>query len=190
MAHPRIRDVVSIVTTLPASIIIAVCLFLPQTQSCNGRVETAAQSGTWVAILPIIVLGLLPLLWRIAPARETQAVPELLLALTLLVMAMSVVTIPVAIWLMWGYSKRAFRGELLAAMCCAALVMMWLFAFPLLLVFSTWLPAAAWTWGAAGVELVGMFAWASAAAARFEPNVDDAPRLQTKRSALSFLRFV
>jgi hypothetical protein len=188
MAQPRIRDFLSFLTSLPASMTIAVCLFLPHTQSCDThRAETPFESGTWIAILPIILVGLLPITWRITTPRQRHGVPELLLAFTLLMLSLVVVAIPLAIYLMWGYSKRSFRGELLSAMCGAALVIMWLVCFPLLLAFDTWLPAAQLTWGAGMLALVGMLLWISAAAARPVDNADAARDLQPKRSPLSFV---
>ena len=153
-------------TTLPASMLIFVCLFLPHQRDCSRHVShTPFDTGLFVAIVPLVLIGLLPIVWRLS-ASVRRDVPEMLLAATMIAMALLVVTIPVAIWLMWGYSKRQFRGELLAAMCSVSLVVMWLFVYPLLTLFDTWLPAAEMTWGAACVLLAGLIVWTSAAIAR------------------------
>ena len=165
MAAPRIRDLIAHVTTLPAAAVIAVCLFLPQTRTCSGRVETPFESGTWLAIAPLVLLGLAPLVWRLVP-RARGGMPEVALSFTLLVLALFVFTLPLAIYLVWGYAKRTFRGELLVAMCGAACVAIWLLVFPFITVFADWLPAARWTSYAAALELVGMIAWTSAATTR------------------------
>ena len=171
MGTVRIRNVLALVTTLPASVVIAACLFLPHTRSCQRQIETPFESGTWLAIVPLVVLGLLPLAWL--SSRVRRVAPDLVLSFTLIVLALFVVTIPVAIYLMWGYAKRTFRGELLVAICSATCVMLWLFLYPFITMFDHWLPAAEWTWGAALVELAGMIAWASAAASRPWPDRDD-----------------
>ena len=172
MAQPRIRDFVAFLTTLPASTMIAVCLFLPHAKTCNGRIETPVESGRWLVIAPIILVGVLPVAWHAFPGIR-RAIPEIVLAFTMLAMAMFVITIPVAIWLMWGYAKRTFRGETLAAMCSTALVMMWLFLFPATMLLDLWLPAAKLTWYSGFVELAGMIMWTSAATARPATADDD-----------------
>lgn len=167
---------------------IAVCLFLPHARSCQGRVQTPLESGAWVVISPIVLIGLLPVLWCALP-KIRQGTPEILLAFTMLAMAMFVLTIPIAIWLMWGYSKKSFRGEVLAAMCSAALLMMWLFFFPLTMLFDKWLPAAELTWGAGVVELFGVLVWTSAAASR-PVNVDEERSLQVNHAEALVRRYV
>src|SRR5512139_3044118 len=82
MAQPRIRDFVTFLTTLPASTMIAVCLFLPHTQTCRGTVETPFESGTWIVIAPIVIVGLLPVAWRALP-RIRRETPELVLTITM-----------------------------------------------------------------------------------------------------------
>lgn len=173
MAQPRIRDFVTFLTTLPASTMIAVCLFLPHAKSCHGRLDTPWSSGTWLVIVPLVLVGALPVAWRAFP-RIRRGAPEVVLAFTIIAMAMFVLLIPVAIWLMWGYAKRTFRGELLVAMCSTAVVMMWLCVFPLMMARSDWLPAAELTYGAGVVELGGLLVWTSAAVAR--PENADEPR--------------
>ncbi len=177
MAHPRIRDFLSFLTSLPAAMTIFICLFLPHQRTCHQHIEqTPFESGRWIAIAPLVLLGLLPIAWRAVPAIRRGA-PELLLASAMIVLALVVVTIPIAIWLMWGYSKKQFRGEVLAAMCAFTLVLMYLVLYPVLTLFDTWLPAAELSYGAALVLLVGMLVWTSAARAR--PNTDeDAPPLE------------
>lgn len=155
--------------------LMGICLFLPHTKSCNRHVETAFDSGTWVAILPIVIVGALPVAWRVFP-QIRKSTPELVLAFTMISMAFVVVLIPVGIWLMWGYSKRSFRGELIVAMCSTTLVAMWLFLFPLITLFDRWLPAADATFGAGIVMLVGMMLWTSAAITR--RNADELDDLQ------------
>ncbi|MBA3498731.1 MAG: hypothetical protein M4D80_31035 [Myxococcota bacterium] len=164
-------------TTLPAAMLIFVCLFLPHQRNCSSHVEeTPFDTGLFVAIVPLVLIGLLPVAWRLSASVRCD-IPELALAATMLAMALLVVTIPVAIYLMWGYSKRQFRGEVLTAMCSVSLVAMWLFVYPLLTLFDTWLPAAQTTWGAACVLLFGLLVWTSAAVAR-PKNVVEAPPLQ------------
>lgn len=188
MAQPRIRDFFTYLTSLPASVAIAVCLFLPHASNCSThRSETPFESGTWAAIVPLLLVTLLPLVWRITKPHQREGVPELVLASTLLLLSLVVIAIPLAIYLMWGYSKRTFRGELLTAMCSAALVILWLVLFPLLLAFDTWLPAAEVTWGAGVLALVGMLFWISAAAARPVDNAGTTRDLQPKRSPLHFV---
>jgi hypothetical protein len=182
MAQPRIRDFVSFMTTLPASMMILVCLFLPHAQNCQGRVETPWESGLWVAIVPIVVVGLLPVAWR-AFSSIRHSTPELVLAFTMLAMAMFAITIPIAIALMWGYAKKTLRGELLVALCCTSLVLLWLFCFPLLMMFDSWRPAAKLTWGAGLVELFGLAVWTSAAASRAR-NADEERSLHVRRAPL------
>ncbi len=165
MAKPRIRDFLTFLTTLPASFVILVCLFLPHTSDCHHHARTPFETGTWLAILPIALFGLCPLVWRLS-ASARRMLPEIALMFTLIVMALFVVTIPVAIILMWGYSKRSYRGEALVAMCGAACAMMFLFVYPFLTLFEDWLPAAVVTWGAAGCVLVGLIVWMTAAIAR------------------------
>ena len=163
---------------------IAVCLFLPHAKTCQGGVQTPLESGTWVVIAPIVLIGLLPVLWCALP-KIRNGTPEILLALTMLAMGMFVLTIPIAIWLVWGYSKKSFRGEVLAAMCSAALLMMWLLLFPITMVFDKWLPAAELTWGAGCVELFGLLVWTSAAAAR-PMNVDEESSLHVNHAEQLF----
>ena len=184
MAYPRIRDFVTFLSTLPAAMTILICLVLPHQANCHGRIETPFESGNWIVIAPIALLGLLPIAWRVVP-EVRRALPELVLAFTMIVMAFLVVTIPVAIWLMWGYAKKQFRGELLTAMCSAAVVMVWLVTYPFLMVFTTWLPAAELTWGAAVVELAGLLVWTSAAASR-PINADEMRSLQRPLTPLGF----
>ena len=170
-----VRDLVACITTLPAAAVIGACLFLPHTRTCGARIDTPVESGSWIIIAPLVVLGCLPVLWRWVP-RARHAMPELVLSFTTIVLGLFVVTIPAAIFLVWGYSKRSFRGELLVAMCSAACVMVWLVAYPITTMFAHWLPAATWTWWAATVELVGLIAWASAATAR-PADDDDRPHV-------------
>ena len=172
MGTVRIRNVLALVTTLPASVVITACLFLPHTRSCNRQIETPFDAGTWLVIAPLVLLGLLPLAWQLS-ARVRRAAPDLVLSFTMIVLGLFVVTIPIAIYLMWGYAKRTFRGELLVALCSATCVMLWLFFYPLITMFDVWLPAAEWTWGAAVGELVGMIAWTAAAAQRPWHERDD-----------------
>jgi hypothetical protein len=183
MGQPRIRDFFVFLTTLPASMLMAVCLFLPHTKGCNHRIETSFESGTWVTIVPLVIFGALPVAWRAFP-QIRKSTPELVLAFTMILMAFAVILIPVGIWLMWGYSKRTFRGELIVAMCCTTVVALWLFLFPVITLFDRWLPAADLTWGAGIAMLVGMFIWTSAAISR--RNAEDELHLQQ----LAFLRAV
>jgi hypothetical protein len=176
MAHPRIRDFITFLTTLPASMMIGVCLFLPHTESCQHRVETPVESGTWLAIIPLVIIGALPLVWRVVP-RVRRGLPELALSFTMIVLALFAITIPVAIYLMWGYAKRSFRGETLVAMCSTTCVTLWLFFYPLITIGETWLPPAHMTWGCAVLLLAGCAVWTSAAVSRTE-NVRESQRLQ------------
>ena len=162
-------------TTLPAAMMIFVCLFLPHQQSCSQHLdETPFESGRWVAIAPLVLIGLLPIAWRALPQIRKDA-PQLALAAAMIALSFVVITIPIAIWLMWGYSKKQFRGEVLTAMCSVALVMMWIVIYPLLTLFDTWLPAAETTWGAAFVLLVGCVLWTSAALARPKSALEATP---------------
>jgi hypothetical protein len=169
MAHPRIRDFLSFVTTLPAAMAMLVCLVLPHPSSA-------------LLCVPFALLGCLPVAWHAMPRIRT-AVPELVLAFTMIVMALFVVTIPFAIWLMWGYAKKQFRGELLTAICSTALVMMWLVAYPFLALFADAPPEM--TWYPAIVELFGLVVWTSAATSR-PVNADDARSLHRIYAPLGF----
>jgi hypothetical protein len=61
MAHPRIRDFVSYLTTLPAAMMIFICLFLPHQVDCSKPVEkTPLDTVHRVAIAPTVHLGLFP----------------------------------------------------------------------------------------------------------------------------------
>jgi hypothetical protein len=158
----RVRYLLCYLTTLPASLAIVVCMFLPHTRDCHARVKTPVESGLVAVIAPVVVLGLLPLAWRMLP-RLRAAVPELVLAVTAVVMAIVVIGIPVMLLLIWRYSRGWLRGERLTAVCSACCVAMFLFWYPLLTMSTTWLAPAIVTWNAAIGELVGLVMWASAA---------------------------
>ncbi len=137
------------------------CLFLPQLRDCHGHEETPLESGLAGLMIPIALLGLMPLLWRLAPPLR-RVLPPLVLAVAVLALTWLVITIPLAVFLLWTYA-RGSRGQELVAMCSALCVMLFIFLFPLFGVFCTWLPGAQLTWAAAWLEAFGLMAWAGAA---------------------------
>lgn len=173
MGQPHIRDFISFVTTLPASFVIFACLILPHTRSCKGVEQTPFDTGAWILIAPVAILSLLPVAWRCIPCIR-RGTPELVLMFTMIALALLVITIPIAIYLMWSYAKRSLRGEALVATCGVAFVMVWLVFYPLLTAIALlhWLPAAQHTWNAALVAFVGLVAWASAAVERTSSDVE------------------
>ncbi|MDQ3297320.1 MAG: hypothetical protein M3619_12100, partial [Myxococcota bacterium] len=156
----RFRDVLAWSTALPGSAMMVGCLFLPQLRDCHGREETPLESGLAALMIPIALFGLMPLLWRCAPSLR-RVLPQLVLAFAVLALTWLVVTIPLAVLLLWTYA-RGSRGQELVAMCSAPCVMLFIFLFPLLGMFCTWLPGAMLTWAGAWLELVGLVAWAGA----------------------------
>ena len=67
MARPLHRDCFAWFTTLPSSVTLVVCLFLPQFTDCHGRDKTAFETNTAGLMIGIALLGILPLLWRWRP---------------------------------------------------------------------------------------------------------------------------
>jgi len=147
-----------------------VCLFLPQARDCHGHEENAFQSGFAALIIPVAVIGLLPLLWRVSPYVR-QFIPELSLLLAVISMVWLVVGIPVAVMLVVGYVRRWFRGETLTAVSSATCVASFIVLYPIAMMFGKMLPAGAVTWFAACAETLGLLLWSWSASTR--PNADE-----------------
>jgi hypothetical protein len=64
MARPFARDLFAWFTTLPASMLLVICLFVPQFEDCKGREHLPMEVGTGPGMIAMAVLGVLPLVWR------------------------------------------------------------------------------------------------------------------------------
>lgn len=163
----RWLDGFALATSLPGSIVMIVCLFLPHTSDCHGRVHTAASSGWAPWMIGAALLGLVPLLWRVRAIRGKAPVVTTFVAVVAL--GQIVIGIPLAIYLAWNYSRRRPEdNEALTATSCTACVLVFLLLFPVLstLIDRHWLVGGYLTWAAAWAELLGLSLWLVAARAR------------------------
>ncbi|MDQ3366687.1 MAG: hypothetical protein M3680_14780 [Myxococcota bacterium] len=159
------RDLVAWFLSIPSALTVIACLFLPVTHSCHGGELTAVDSGLAAIMVPVAALGLLPLAWRVLPAIRRGA-PEIMMTVAALVLMQLVITIPIAVALVWSHARHRLRGEALTAVSSVLCVIAFLVVFPLITMFDTWLLGARLVWAAAGVEALGLAIWASAARAR------------------------
>jgi hypothetical protein len=67
MARPLKTDWFTWFTSLPASTILVLCLFVPQFHDCNGNDKTAFDTSTAPMMIALAILGVLPLVWRWLP---------------------------------------------------------------------------------------------------------------------------
>lgn len=158
MARPHIRKLITWCCTVPASVVLVICLFLPQVQDCNGRTKTAFDTNTWPFMVVLAIIGVLPIAWQWRPLRQ----PILLMigVATASVLIMSVLGIPVLIALAL---TRSMTDEEAVALCSFTLVLAFVLMFPVAMMFGDWRRGAELTWAAAWLELFGTIWWASAA---------------------------
>jgi hypothetical protein len=67
MARPLKTDWFTWFTSLPASTLLFVCLFVPQFHDCNGHDKDAFDTSTAPMMIALAVIGFLPLVWRWIP---------------------------------------------------------------------------------------------------------------------------
>src|SRR5690349_21208202 len=67
MARPLRTDWFTWFTSLPASTLLVVCLFVPQFSDCNGHDKDAFDTSTAPMMIALAIIGVLPLLWRWLP---------------------------------------------------------------------------------------------------------------------------
>jgi hypothetical protein len=140
MARPHVRDLVTWSCTLPASVLLVVCLFLPQVDDCNGHVRSAFDTGAAPYMVALALIGILPILWRSRALRAPIfAVTGVATACLLIA---SVAGIPVL------------------------LVLAFVMVFPVVVLLGDWKIGGELTWAAAWLELFGTIWWAAAASDR------------------------
>lgn len=161
MARPYLRKLLTWCCTVPASVTLVVCLFLPQVIDCHGNVRTAFDTNTAPLMIVLAALGLVPVAWQWRPLRQ----PILLVTgvATATVLIMSVLGIPVLIVLALS---RTMTDEEAVALCCFTLALAFVLVFPIAMLFGDWRRGAELTWGAAWLQLFGTIWWATAAADR------------------------
>ena len=161
MARPYLRKLVTWCCTVPASVTLVVCLFLPQVIDCHGSERTAFDTNTAPLMIVLALAGLLPVAWQWRPLRQ----PILLVTgiATACVLIISVLGIPVLIVLALA---RAMTDEEAVALCCFTLVLAFVLAFPIAMMFGDWRRGAELTWAAGWLEVAGTLWWATAAADR------------------------
>jgi len=86
MARPLKTDWFTWFTSLPASTLLIVCLFLPQFRDCNGHEKSAFDTSTAPMMIALAIIGVLPLAWRWFPRlmgayEETAGVCGALIAI-------------------------------------------------------------------------------------------------------------
>lgn len=158
MVRHHIRKLVTWCCTVPASVVLVVCLFLPQVNDCHGHVKTPFQTNTAPLMIALAVIGLLPIAWQWRPLRR----PILLVTgvATAGLLIMTVFGIPVLIALALA---RRMTDEECVALCCFTLVLAFVMVFPIAMMFGTWQRGAELTWAAAWLELFGTIWWANTA---------------------------
>jgi hypothetical protein len=67
MARPLKTDWFTWFTSIPASTMLVVCLFLPQFQDCHGNDKSAFDTSTAPMMIALSIIGVLPLFWRWCP---------------------------------------------------------------------------------------------------------------------------
>jgi hypothetical protein len=161
MVRPHVHRFVTWCCTLPASIVLVVCLFLPQVKDCNGTVKTPFDTNTYPMMIALAVIGVLPIAYRWRPLRQ----PILLVTgvATATVLITSVLGIPVLIVLALA---RSMTDEEAVALCCFTLVLAFVLGFPVAMMFGDWRRGGELTWAAAWLELFGTIWWAAAASDR------------------------
>jgi hypothetical protein len=158
MARPNRRDFITWLATVPSSLVLCVCLFLPQVKDCHGNTKTAFDTNTYPLLIVLAAVGIVPVLWHWRPLQR----PILLVvgALTATLLVSTIAGIPVLIVLAL---TRTLSDEEAVALCCFALVLGFLFAFPILMLFGDWRRGAELAWAAAWFQLFGMLWWMVAA---------------------------
>jgi hypothetical protein len=161
MARPQLRDLITWSCTVPASVVLVVCLFLPQVRDCSGDIKTPVDTNTAPLMLMVAAVGVVPILWR---CRALQK-PLLLVTgiATACVLIVSVFGIPVLIILALS---RTMTDEEAVAMCCFTLVLAFVMVFPIAMMFGDWRRGAELTWAASWFQLFGTIWWAGTAANR------------------------
>ena len=171
MARPLRRDVLAWVASIPTSLLLLVCLGLPQVRDCHGHVKTAADNGTSPFLVIMALVAVAPLAWRSPVLRRLVAVAMLFVAA--IAVFSSLLVIPIGIYCL---VIRPWRStEQLVAFACGCIALVFVVVFPLVGLFSTWLYGAALTWACAWVVMAAAFAWASAARVRATAPPDPAP---------------
>lgn len=161
MARPHVRDLVTWSCTLPASVLLVVCLFLPQVEDCNRHVRSAFDTGAAPYMVALAIVGILPILWRVRSLRAPiLAVTGVATACMLIV---SVVGIPILLVLA---RARRMTDEEATALCCFTLVLAFVMIFPVVALLGDWKIGGELTWAAAWLELFGTIWWAAAASDR------------------------
>jgi len=153
--------------SVPGSLGMIVCLFLPMTRDCHGHVHTATGDGWAPIMLLVALLGVMPLLW--ASRQVRQVAPALTTLLAVVALGQMVIGIPIAIYLALRLARgRPEDREALTAIASAACIGVFLALFPLLstLIDGEWLIGGYLAWFAAWVELVGLVLWWRVAATR------------------------
>ncbi len=159
MARPLRRDSFAWICSLPSSVVLLACLSLPQVRDCHGHIKTATDNGTSPLLVVMAMIALAPLAWRWPVLR--RAVSILAILAGMLALMSSLLVLPVAIYFVIAQPWRS--TEQFVAFVCGCIALMFVLAFPLIGVFSTWMYGATLTWGAGCVVMVANFAWASGA---------------------------
>ena len=152
------RDLVVWLASVPASVVLVVCLFLPQVKACDGTVKTPFETNTAPLMIALALVGIVPVLWRWRRARQ----PLLFVTglATAAVLIVSVAGIPVLIVLALA---RAMTDEEAVALCCFTLTLAFVMVFPVAMMFGDWRRGAELTWAASWFQLFGMIWWAGSA---------------------------
>ncbi len=158
MVRPHLRKIVTWCSTVPASIVLVVCLFMPQVKDCHGHVKTPFDTNTAPAMIALAVVGLLPIAWRWRRLRQPIMLVTGIAAATVLIT--SVVGIPVLIVIALA---RRMTDQEAVALCCFTLVLAFVIMFPIAMVFGEWRRGAELTWAAAWLQLFGTIWWAASA---------------------------
>jgi hypothetical protein len=161
MARPNRRDFITWLCTVPSSVVLCVCLFLPQVKDCHGNTKTAFETNTYPLLIVLAVIGIVPVLWHSRPLQRPILLVVGLLAAAMLIGSVFGVAILIVLAL-----KRTWSDEEAVALCCFSLVLVFLFLFPFLMLFGDWRRGAELTWAVAWIQLFGMIWWAVAAADR------------------------
>jgi hypothetical protein len=157
MARPYLRRLITYGCNIPASVVLVVCLFLPQVTDCHGNVQTPFDTQLAPFMIGLATIGVFPILWRWPSMRQPILLVTGVAAACVLIT--SVLGIPVLIVLALA---RRMTDEEAVALCCFTLVLAFVIVFPLVMMFGQWHRGAELTWAAAWLELFGMIWWAAA----------------------------
>lgn len=145
---------------LSGSLLVLVCVFLPQTEDCHGVVHTPIHDEWGPILVGLAVIGALPALWRFRTVRTIA--PPVVTLVAIAALGQVVLGIPIAVVLasrLVGLPPE--EREHLTAAAAAAFVLVFVLAFPVLstLVNRHWLTGAYLTWVGAWIELAGLAWW-------------------------------